>query len=246
VTQRETAAPPSYREIHRRLVALASPARRAVNRRYFKTGKGEYGEGDRFLGLSVPLVRKAGRELRHLPLERVVELIESAWHEERQLGLVILVDRYVRGSSRERDEIHELYLANIARVNNWDLVDGSAPVLVGRHLPKGKRSLLDRLARSGSLWERRIAMLATQTYIRQGDFDDALRIAEKLLFDDHDLIHKAVGWMLREVADRDRRRAEGFLSEHAHDMPRTALRYAIEKFPPSLRKKYLAMKSGAR
>jgi len=231
----------SYSAIHRELVSLCTPARVTVNKRYFKTGPGEYGHGDKFLGLSVPGVRAVVRAHRDLPLGEVRMLLESEWHEERLLALLILVDQYRRGDRPVRDEIHTLYLRNRKCVNNWDLVDSSAPYLVGPHLPPGKRGLLTRLAKSKAIWERRIAMLSTLHYIKRGEFDDALRIATLLLDDEEDLIHKAVGWMLREVGNRDREVEERFLREHAHRMPRTMLRYAVEKFPDHTRKHYLGL-----
>lgn len=230
----------SYARIHGELVSLGTPARVAVTKRYFKTGPGEYGHGDRFLGLSVPAVRSVVRAHRDLPLREVTALLRSEWHEERLLALLILVDQYRRGGQRLRDEIHALYLRNTKYVNNWDLVDSSAPYLVGAHLPAGKRGILTRLAKSGDIWERRIAMLSTLHFIKRGEFGDALRIATLLVDDEEDLIHKAVGWMLREIGDRDREAEEGFLRQHAHRMPRTMLRYAIEKFAESTRRHYLA------
>ncbi|HWL39920.1 MAG TPA: DNA alkylation repair protein [Gemmatimonadaceae bacterium] len=231
----------SYSRIHRELVRLGTPARVTVSKRYFKTDLGEYGHGDKFLGLSVPAVRSVARAHRDLPLREVTVLLESEWHEERQLALLILVDQYRRGDQPVRDAIHTLYLRSAKYVNNWDLVDCSAAYLVGPHLPPGKRGLLTRLAKSNDIWERRIAMLSTLSYIKQGEFADTLRIATLLLEDEEDLIHKAVGWMLREVGNRDREVEERFLRQHAHQMPRTMLRYAIEKFPEHTRRHYLGL-----
>lgn len=174
-----------------------------------------------------------------MPLKYVVTLLHSPWHEERLLALLILVGQYVSADARMRQTIHQLYLRNTKSINNWDLVDTSAPQIVGAHLEMRDRRVLRRLARSTSLWERRIAMIATYHFIKQGDFRDALAVAELLLNDDHDLIHKAAGWMLREVGKRDRRAAERFLRKHSRAMPRTMLRYAIEKFPQPLRRKYM-------
>lgn len=222
-----------------RLREMGNPEDAAFLQRYFRTGPGEYGAGDRFLGIRVPAVRKLVREHRGTPLHEVATLLRSAWHEARLLALLLLVDTYARGNGDTREAVYRLYLASTAYINNWDLVDTSAPHVVGAHLAAGDRTELERLARSESLWERRIAMLATQHFIRRGELDTALRIAEMLVGDRHDLIHKAVGWMLREIGDRDRAAEEAFLRRHLATMPRTMLRYAIEKFPPDLRQAYL-------
>jgi 3-methyladenine DNA glycosylase AlkD len=206
---------------------------------FFKTGPGEYGEGDVFLGVKVPKIRAVAREFRAAP-ERVVKaLLASRIHEERLLALLILVDQFERGSDADRARIVRLYLASTARINNWDLVDLSAPNIVGAWLLERDRSRLDRLARSRSLWERRIAIVATHAFIRRGQFADTLRVADRLLADGHDLIHKAVGWMLREVGKRDRAALEAFLQPRCRRMPRTMLRYAIERFPEPRRQAYL-------
>jgi 3-methyladenine DNA glycosylase AlkD len=218
---------------------VADAGRAKINKWFFKTGRGEYGEGDRFLGVTVPQLRQIARAHQDLPLADAVKLLQSRWHEERLLALLILVRQYSRGDERTRRTIHQTYLRNTRWINNWDLVDCSAPQLVGAYLEQGDRSALRRLARSRSVWERRIAIIATQHYIRNGEFDDTLAIARLLRDDEHDLIHKAVGWMLREVGNRNRAVEERFLRAHAHAMPRTMLRYAIEKFPEPLRKKYL-------
>ena len=185
-------------------------------------------------------LRTIAREYRDMPLKHVVTLLQSPWHEERLLALLILVRQYARADTRTRDAIHQLYLRNTTSINNWDLVDSSAAQIVGAHLETGDRRVLRRLARSKSVWERRIAMIATYHYIRQGDFTDALAIAALLRRDEHDLIHKAVGWMLREIGKRDRTRRNAFSASMRAAMPRTMLRYAIEKFPQPLRRKYLA------
>lgn len=220
---------------------LADPERARALQGYFKTGEGEYGEGDRFLGLTVPTLRRLARSFQTLPLSDLRALLESEWHEARLLALLILVRQYQRGPADERSRIFRAYLSHRARVNNWDLVDQSAPGIVGAHLAGRPRSLLDRLARSKSVWDRRIAIISTAWFIRLGEFDDTLRIAAALVGDRHDLIHKAVGWMLREVGLRDRAVEERFLDRHAPTMPRTMLRYAVEKFPEPLRQKYLKM-----
>lgn len=229
----------AVRRIHDRLRELADPEDARFLQGYFRTGPGQYGEGDRFLGIRVPAVRKLVREYRGLPLDAVAALLRSPWHEGRLLALLLMVDAYGRGAAGGREAIHRLYLDSTAYVNNWDLVDTSAPGIVGAHLRAGDDGLLERLARSKSLWERRIAIIATQHLIRRGEFGATLRIAERLVDDGHDLIHKAVGWMLREVGNRDRAAEEAFLRRHHRTMPRTMLRYAIEKFPPELRQAYL-------
>ena len=231
------------RTIHRELKRRSDPARAAALQRFFKTAPGEYGEGDRFLGLTVPAVRAVAAQYQSLPLRDVEALLQSPWHEERLLALVILVGQYQRETPTGRDAIYRLYRRNIHRINNWDLVDCSAGRIVGAQLRAGRRSPLRRLARSGSLWERRIAIMATGFYITRGEFDETLRVARLLLDDPHDLIHKAVGWMLREVGNRDRGVEERFLRRYAHRMPRTMLRYAIERFPQRLRRRYLLVPS---
>ena len=230
--------------IEARLTELGKPADAAFLQGFFRTGPGEYGEGDRFLGIRVPVLRGLVREYRGLPLDDAAELLRSPWHEARLLALLLLVDAYARGTAEARDSIYRLYRDSTAYVNNWDLVDTSAPHIVGAHLEAGDRSELERLARSQSLWERRIAILATQHYIRRGEFETTLRIAELLVDDRHDLIHKAVGWMLREVGNRDRAAEEAFLRRHHRNMPRTMLRYAIEKFPPDERQRWLRGEMG--
>jgi 3-methyladenine DNA glycosylase AlkD len=221
---------------------VASPERAKTNRWFFKTGPGQYGEGDRFLGVSLPSLRQLARQYERLSRRDVVQLMKSPWHEERLLALLILIRQYAHRDERGRQAIHQLYLRHRRWINNWDLVDVSASQLVGAHLAGGDRRLLRRLARSRSLWERRIAMIATYHYIRRNDFADALVIAGLLVDDTHDLIHKAVGWMLREVGKRDRHVEERFLRKHAARMPRTMLRYAVERFPERLRVRYLEQK----
>lgn len=207
--------------------------------RYFKTGPGEYGEGDRFLGIRVPVLRKLARKYRTLALPACRELLVSPYHEARLLALLILVLRYDRGDEGERAAVYRLYLDHLAYVNNWDLVDSSAEHIVGRHLQERDKAVLYELARSRSVWGRRVAIMATFHYVKAGSFDDTLRIAELLLDDPHDLVHKAVGWMIREVGKRNRQVAEEFLRPRYRRMPRTMLRYAIEKFPEELRQRYL-------
>ncbi len=236
------APPQTAAAITRRLEALADPAQAAILQRFFKTGPGEYAEGDRFLGIKVPAFRALAREYRPLPLAEAGRLLRSPWHEARALALVILVWQYARADWATRARIHRLYLDHTAHIDNWDLVDGSAEHIVGAHLAGGSRALLRRLATSRSIWERRIAVMATFHFIKHGEFGETLALARALLDDPHDLIHKAVGWMLREIGKRDREAEEAFLRAHAARMPRTMLRYAIEKFPDSLRRRYLAVR----
>ena len=231
--------PPALSALRRALRAAATPADAAFLQRFFRTGPGEYGEGDRFLGIRVPVIRRLVREYRALPLRDAVRLLQSPWHEARLCALLLMVARYRRGDAAERGAVHAAYLANTRRINNWDLVDASAEHIVGAHLDPARLDLLERLAHSDSLWERRIAMLATFHWIKRGRFGPALRMAELLLGNPQDLIHKAVGWMLREVGKRDRAALEAFLDRHGPRIPRTTLRYAIERFPEAQRQHYL-------
>jgi len=209
-------------------------------RRFFKTGPGEYGEGDRFLGVRVPAIRRVAGKYRDLSLADTLILLQSAMHEERLLALIILTEKYRRGSPEEQGKIYEIYLDNTRYINNWDLVDTSAERVVGAHLRKRSRKPLYVLAGSKNLWERRIAIMSTFHFIKTDDFGETLKIAKILLSDPEDLIHKAVGWMLREIGKRDRNIEECFLRKHYQYMPRTMLRYAIEKFPEILRQQYLS------
>jgi 3-methyladenine DNA glycosylase AlkD len=228
------------RDAVRELTALADPGDARFLQKYFKTGKGEYGAGDRVLGIRVPTLRRLAARFRELPLGECRKLLRSPYHEARLLALLVLVGKYDRADEPTREAIFRAYLADTARVNNWDLVDLSAPKIVGEHLLTRDRSVLDALARSRSVWERRIAILATSRFIREGEFADTFRVADLLIGDEHDLIHKAVGWMLREVGNRDRRAEERYLRARYRGMPRTMLRYAIEKFPARQRARYLA------
>ena len=212
----------------------------AHSQRFFKTGKGEYGEGDRFLGIRVPSIRKYVREYRDISLEDTLELLKSPFHEARLLALLILVAKYSSIKMRtEQDSIYRSYLSHIKFINNWDLVDCSAEHIVGAHLLTRDRKPIYRLVRSSSLWERRIGVMSTFHFLKRDDFSDTLTIAELLLHDPEDLIHKAVGWMLREVGKRNRNGEERFLAKHYREMPRTMLRYAIEKLPETERLAYL-------
>ena len=220
--------------------ALADPADAIHLQRFFKTAPGEYGAGDRFLGLRVPALRKLVREYRQLNDADALEMLASSWHEERLLALMLLVDGYDRGDESRRERIHRAYLEHTRYINNWDLVDASAEHIVGPHLEAREIALLQRLAKSDDIWERRIAIISTFHFIKRNEFAPTLKIARLLLEDSHDLIHKAVGWMLREVGKRDREVEDTFLKKHYKKMPRTMLRYAIERHPETLRKRYLA------
>lgn len=227
-------------EVIARLRSLANPRDAGFLQRFFKTGPGEYGAGDVFLGLRVPALRELVREYRgSVPLEEAGRLLESGYHEARLLALLLLADRFARGETAEQERIYRLYLSRTDRINNWDLVDASAEHIVGGWLFARDRGPLYRLVQSPSLWERRIAIIATFHFIRRNDLADTLRLAELLLRDGHDLMHKATGWMLRETGKRDLAALEGFLDRHAAGMPRTMLRYAIEKFPEPRRLHYL-------
>jgi 3-methyladenine DNA glycosylase AlkD len=225
--------------ISRELRALASPETAAILQRFFKTGPGQYGAGDVFLGIKVPPLRALAKQHVDADLLAISTLLGSSYHEERLFALLLLMQFYQRGADKEQAAAYDLYLDNTSRINNWDLVDISAPHIVGRHLQARPRNILLKLARSPLLWERRIAIIATFHFIRLNDFADTLRIAKTLLQDEHDLMHKAVGWMLREVGKRDLAAEEDFLHKHYRDMPRTMLRYAIERFPETERKNYL-------
>jgi len=228
------------KQILKKLRELSNSSIAAHSQRFFKTGKGEYGEGDRFLGIRVPIIRKLINEYRTISRKETLELLESPFHEARQLALLILVNRYSTSpDTTERNAIYGAYLGHTKFINNWDLVDCSAGQIVGAHLFSRDRNPIYRLARSGNLWERRIGIISTFYFIRRNDFSDTLAIAELLLHDQEDLIHKATGWMLREVGNRNRNAEEEFLEEHSHEMPRTMLRYAIEKFPGKKRLAYL-------
>lgn len=224
-------------ELKKDLIKLANPEQAKNLQRFFKTGPGEYGEGDIFLGLKVPDQRKLAKRYQHLSLIEIQSLLDSKIHEHRLIGLFLLIQHYQHSS--KKSELANFYLDNTRNINNWDLVDLSAPKILGEHLLNLDKKVLYQLAHSKNLWERRIAILSTFTFIRQSKFDDALKIAELLLLDHEDLIHKAVGWMLREIGKKDQAVEEQFLQQHYRTMPRTMLRYAIEKFPEQKRQFYL-------
>jgi len=206
---------------------------------YFKTAIGEYGEGDIFIGVNVPTQRKIAKRFSDLPLVELQKMLRSKIHEHRLTALLILTIQFEKGDEKNRKKIFDFYLKNLRFVNNWDLVDQSAHCIVGAHLATSSRLILRELSVSENVWRRRIAIVSTYYFIRQKDFADTLALAEKLLGDKHDLIHKAVGWMLREVGKRDEKVLRKFLDKHRRKMPRTTLRYAIEKFSEADRKKYL-------
>jgi len=226
-------------ELRNRLRNLEDPEKAKILQRFFKTGPGEYGEGDLFLGIPVPRLRKLSRECGEMDLGEVEALLESSVHEERLLALLILIRKYEREDEAGKKKIYGLYLKNTPRINNWDLVDLSAPNIVGDFLMNRSRKPLYKLAHSSALWERRVAILSTFRFIRAQQFDETLRISKILLCDQEDLIQKAVGWMLREVGKRDPAVEESFLKKHYRQMPRTMLRYAIERFPASKRELFM-------
>ena len=223
----------SLDSLRQRIRALGSESAALACRRFFKTGPGDYGEGDAFLGVSVPRLRALLHGAEGLSEEQIVELMRSSWHEERLFALLLLVRRFQAAAEGGvlRDRLAALYLQNLASVNNWDLVDSSAPQILGVWLLERERSLLGVLAASSVLWERRVAVVATQAFIRKGDFEWTFRLVRLLLGDPHDLMHKACGWMLREAYKVEAGPVLGFLEVHGRQMPRTLLRYAIERVP---------------
>ena len=227
-----------------KLTALADPEKAAFLQCFFKTGKGQYAEGDIFLGIKVPEIRAAIKEYHGMTLPDIKGLLYSGLHEVRLAGFLLLVALFKKATTEnERREIYDFYIAHAKQANNWDLVDLSCKDIIGAYLAgKKDRRILYQLAGSSSLWEQRIAIVSTWAFIKRGDFDDTLRIAEKLLAHNHDLIHKATGWMLREVGKKDKKVLAVFLQRHAAAMPRTALRYSLEHFLPEEKRQYMAMK----
>jgi 3-methyladenine DNA glycosylase AlkD len=226
--------------LQRALRNAAHPKRAASVAKFFKTGKGEYGEGDRFIGIPVPVLRRIARQHLLLDFADLKQLLASPIHEYRSAALEILVAQYGRADEAQRERIVAFYLRHTHRMNNWDLVDAAAPYILGRHLKTRPRKVLHEFAVSPNLWERRIAIVATLALVRNGDVAETFRIAEKLLDDKHDLIHKAVGWALRESGKISTEQLVAFLQQHYKHLPRTTLRYAIERFPPRQRRKLLA------
>ena len=226
-------------QIQQELEAYIDPVKREYLPRFFKTGKGQYGEGDKFLGVVVPNTRQVAKQHKHEPFGVMAALLQSEWHECRLCALLMLVERFKKSDEKGKKEIYDFYLSQTGRINNWDLVDLSAPGIVGEYLKDKLRKDLYRLADSPLLWDQRIAVVSTYTLIKNGDFIDILALSERLLHHKHDLMQKAVGWMLREMGKRDKDLLVQFLEKHFRTMPRTMLRYAIEKFPEEERKEFM-------
>tara|TARA_Y100000310_G_scaffold333832_1_gene412202 strand:- start:2115 stop:2813 length:699 start_codon:yes stop_codon:yes gene_type:complete len=218
---------------------LATSERAASNKWFFKTGKGQYGEGDEFIGLTMPDIRKVAKTYLHLNIKDIEQLLHSPIHEYRMIALVIWVYQFEKTDEKTKENIYKTYLNNTKWINNWDLVDVTTPNIVGNYLLDKDRKILYKLAKSKNLWEKRIAILATFAFIKNNQFKDTLNIAEILLNDNHDLIHKAVGWMLRELGKKDQSVEERFLKKHYKNMPRTMLRYSIERFDEDKRRFYM-------
>ncbi len=232
----------NLREFRKRIKEKSNKQQAKSLQWFFKTGAGEYGEGDVFAGIKMPVQRKIVKEFKNLNYDDIRELVGSKIHEERMIGFLILLGKYEKGDENEKENVFKFYIRNRKGINNWDLVDISAPKIVGEHLLNRDKKLLYKFAHSKNLWERRIAILSTFTFIRAGKFENTFKISDILLNDDQDLIHKAVGWMLRETGKKDLSAEEQFLKQRYKKMPRTMLRYAIEKFPEVKRKKYLLSK----
>ena len=228
-----------YQEIIDYLNTLANPEIAEHSQRFFKTGKGEYGYGDKFLGIRVPIIRRAVKKYKLTPLKTTEKLLHSEFHEVRLFALLLMVFKFASNNTDKQEKIYNIYLNNTLYINNWDLVDTTAHHIIGKHLENKNRTILYKLSKSDLLWERRIAILSTFHFIKKNDFKDTLSISMQLLKDEEDLIHKAVGWMLREVGKRSLTDEVKFLKVHYQEMPRTMLRYAIEKFSKEERQKYL-------
>lgn len=222
-------------QVKKELKKLANPKKAKDLQWFFKTGKGEYGEGDIFLGITVPKLRATAKKYNDISFVDIKKLITSKYHEERFIALLFLTHKF----ETDPKKVFDFYLKNAKHINNWDLVDVSAHKIVGAYLVDKKRDVLYKLAKSKLLWERRIAIIATFWFINRGDFKDATKLATLLVKDEHDLMHKAVGWVMREVGKQSLKTEEAWLKKYYKTMPRTMLRYAIEKFPESKRKKYL-------
>ena len=226
-------------EIQKELETYIDPVKREYLPGFFKTGKGQYGEGDRFLGIVVPATRLVAKKYKNAPFEVMAELLQSEWHECRLCALLMMVERFKKSGGEEREAIYRFYLSQTERINNWDLVDLSAPYIVGEYLKDKSRDDLYRLAESTLLWDQRIAVVSTVTFIRNNDFIDILRLSELLLQHKHDLMRKAIGWMLREMGKRNKTLLLQFLDKYSKVMPRTMLRYSIEKLTDEERKLYM-------
>ncbi len=229
----------SLKELRKELKKHSSKERALVLQGFFKTGPGEYAEGDIFIGVKVPQIRAVAKKFQDISLKDAIKILKSRIHEERLASLFILVSKYSQGSDLEKEKIYKLYLKHTKYINNWDLIDLTAGRIVGAFLMNKSKGPLYKLSKSKSLWERRIAILATFCYIKNNEFNDTLKVAKELISDKEDLIHKAVGWMLREIGKRDLALEEKFLSEYYKQMPRTMLRYAIERFTEVQRQAYL-------
>lgn len=229
--------------LEKELLGLKNSEKAKLCERFFKTGKDEYGEEDKFLGIVVPKLREIAGKYKDLTLPDLQELINNQFHEIRMVALVILINSYKKADEVNKEKIAKFYLKNTENINNWDLIDISAPTILGDWFLDREKLILYDFARSDSLWKKRISIMATFGFIKKFKFEDSLKIAEILLFDTHDLIHKAVGWMLREIGKRNLKTEEEFLEKYAKVMPRTCLRYAIEKFPEEKRKMYLLGKT---
>jgi len=226
-------------DVKHQLSLLSNSDHAKISARFFKTGPGEYGEGDIFRGVRVPVLRTLARSLRHLEIDDIELLLQSPYHEDRLLSLILMVNLFKTGAAAEQRRLYRVYLANTRYINNWDLVDASAEHIVGGYLRERDRTPLYRLAESPNLWKRRISIMSTFHFIKNRDYSDALKICHLLIGDTEDLIHKACGWMLREIGNRKLAAEEAFLDEHALMLPRTMLRYAIEKFTVARRKHYM-------
>jgi 3-methyladenine DNA glycosylase AlkD len=226
-------------DIQRRLKKIGNSEHAAISQRFFKTGPDEYGEGDIFIGIRVPVLRKLVKEFKDLPTREVEILLRSPIHEERLLAILLLVHIFNKGDDEVKKDVYDLYLKSTEFINNWDLVDVSAEHIVGAYLMDKNKRPLYRLAKSKNLWDRRISIMATFHFVKRHEFSETLKISNMLISDRHDLIHKACGWMLREIGKRDLKTEETFLKEHYKKMARTMLRYAIEKFPENKRQRYL-------
>lgn len=235
----------TIKQIKQTLQRLANPEYASQAQRYFKTGPGEYGEGDVFLGIRVPVLRKLARQYSNITLAQLQPLLSSRYHEQRLFCLIILVNQYKIAVPAQQKAIYHFYLRNTLHINNWDLVDISAAHIVGAYLFNKDRQKLHQLIKSRNLWERRIALLACLYFIKRNDFADCLQLITALLDDPHDLIHKASGWMLREIGKQNMAEEQQYLDMYAAVMPRTMLRYALEKLPENLKKRYMAAKAGS-
>lgn len=228
-----------YFEIHNKLMEIANPQHAINLQRFFKTGKGDYGEGDIFLGIRNPEIRDLVKLFFKVELDVIIKMLASKYHEERMLSLLILVKKFSKADENGKAKIFNLYISNTKYINNWDLVDLTAPNIIGAYLANKDKDLLFQFANTNNLWEKRISIISTAAFIRANYFDTTFQISELLLHDKYDLIHKAVGWMLREIGKREIDAELMFLNAYYKDMPRTMLRYAIEKFPEELRLSYL-------